>query len=596
MEPKRLFDFLTRQLQERPRSDCLAAKVNGQWKTYSTEEVQKIVDTVSRALLKLGLQKGDKIALVSPNRPEWNFIDLGVQQIGAITVPMYANSTPSDYEYIINHSESKLLFTSGGEVGEKIQSILSACPQLQKAFCFDSIEGISSWQEFLALGEKDTTDLKPYKDAVEPQDWATILYTSGTTGVPKGVILTHHNIVSNVLAIESIPLIPRDPQGGTLRAISFLPLNHSFERMVFYTYLAMGIGIWYAESLDKIADNLKEVKPHVFTSVPRLLEKVYEKIMATGQSLTGIKRKLFFWALSLVEDYNPEAPHRGIGYALQLNLARKLVFSKWHQALGGNVKLIVTGAAAMPKHIARVFWGAGIPVMEGYGLTETSPVISVNHFEAFRVGSIGKLIPNVEVHIEPLEGYAPGEGEIVVRGPNVMVGYYKNPEATAEALKEGWFYTGDIGKFDKDGFLYITDRKKELFKTAGGKYIAPQPIENNLKQSFYIEQAIVVGEFKKYPAALLVPSFPNLKEWVQRNGISPSSNEQLIQNSKVLELFQKEIDKVNENLAQFEKIKKFALLPQEWTIQSGELTPTLKLKRRVIHERYKDLIESLYKD
>jgi len=591
MQIRTLPDILQAQLAH-PRPDAIAGKKGGQWRTYSTQEVAQIADTVSRALLKLGLQKGDRVALVSPNRPEWNFVDLGAIQLGLVVVPMYANSIASDYEYILNHSESRVLFCSGGEVWQKVQSILPNCPNLKKVYVFDPEAGAPSWEEFLRLAEGDTTDLRPYREAVKPEDWATFLYTSGTTGTPKGVILTHHNIVSNILTVRSLNLIPRSTT-ERLRALSFLPLNHSFERMVFYTYLAMDIGVYYAESLDTIAQNLKEVKPHVFTSVPRLLEKVYERIMATGQTLTGLKRKLFFWAMGLVEDYDPEKSYP-LGYRIQLNLARALVFKKWKEALGGQVSLIVTGAAALPRHLARIFWGAGIPIMEGYGLTETSPVISVNTFDAHRIGSVGRPIPGVEVRIEPLEGYTEGEGEIVVKGPNVMVGYYKNPEATAEVLKEGWFYTGDVGKLDKDGFLYITDRKKELFKTAGGKYIAPQPIESALKSSLYIEQAMVIGEFRKFPAALLVPSFPHLEKWAHENGISFQGREDLVRHPKVVELIQSEVDRINQQFSQYERVKKFILLTKEWTIEGGELTPTLKLKRRVLLSRYKDAIEALY--
>lgn len=594
MEIRRLHDILAEQLQN-PRPDAIAAKQKGQWRTYSTQEVAQIADTVSRAFLKLGLKKGDRIALVANNRPEWNFIDLGAIQIGLILVPMYANSIAKDYEYIINHSESRILFCAGGDIWQKVKSILPQCPSLEKVYVFDPEADATSWEEFLKLGKEDSTDLTPYKAAVQPDDWATFLYTSGTTGTPKGVILTHHNIVSNVLTVRSLNLIPRSPAGERLRALSFLPLNHSFERMVFYTYLAMGIGVYYAESLDTIGENLKEVKPHVFTSVPRLLEKVYERIMATARTLTGVKRTLFFWALGLVENYEPErAAAYPLGYRLQLGLARALVFKKWKEALGGNVALIVTGAAALPRHLARIFWGAGIPIMEGYGLTETSPVIAVNTFDAFRIGSVGRPIPGVEVRIEPLEGYTEGEGEIVVRGPNIMVGYYKNPEATAEVLKDGWFYTGDVGKLDKDGFLYITDRKKELFKTAGGKYIAPQPIESALKSSLYIEQAMVVGEFRKFPAALIVPSFPAIEKWAAEKGLSFSSREELVHHPEVITLIQAEVDRINQQFSQFERVKKFILLPKEWTIEGGELTPTLKLKRRVILQQYQEAIDALY--
>ncbi len=590
-----LSDILKEALEKYPRPDCIAGKAHGKWVTYSTEEVSRKAQTVARALLQLGLKKGDRIALVSNNRPEWNFVDLGAISIGVIVVPLYANSIAKDYEYVINHAECRLVFSAGGDIYQKLKSILPNCPSVEKVYTFDPEEGVEQFDQFLALGEANPIDLTPYTQAIKPEDWATFLYTSGTTGLPKGVILTHHNIVSNVLTVRSLNLIPRSTGAERLRALSFLPLNHSFERMVFYTYLAMDIGVYYAESLDAIAANLREVRPHVFTSVPRLLEKVYERIMATGQTLTGLKRKLFFWAMDLVKDYEPEkANSYPLTYKLQLAVARKLIFSKWREALGGNVGVIVTGAAALPKHLGRIFWGAGIPIMEGYGLTETSPVIAVNTFDAFRVGTVGRPIPGVQVRIEPLEGYPEGEGEITVKGPNVMVGYYKNTEATAEVLKEGWFYTGDIGRLDKDGFLAITDRKKEIFKTAGGKYIAPQPIENKLKSSLYIEQAMVFGEYRKFPAALLVPNFANLEKWARENGIDVTSREALVHHPDVIALIQQEVDKVNEEFSQYERVKKFILLTKEWTIEGGELTPTLKLKRRILLERYKDAIEALY--
>ncbi len=588
-------DILKEALEKYPRPDCIAGKAQGKWVTYSTEEVARKSQTVARALLHLGLQKGDRIALVSQNRPEWNFVDLGAVSIGVIVVPLYANSIAKDYEYIINHAECRIVFCSGGEIYQKVKSILPNCPSVEHVYVFDIEEGAESFDQFLARGEAHPIDLTSHTQAIQPEDWATFLYTSGTTGVPKGVILTHHNIVSNVLTVRSLNLIPRSTGSERLRALSFLPLNHSFERMVFYTYLAMDIGVYYAESLDTIAANLREVRPQVFTSVPRLIEKVYERIMATGQSLTGLKRKLFFWAMDLVRDYDPEkARDYPWTYKVQLSLARRLIFSKWREALGGNIGVIVTGASALPRHLARIFWGAGIPIMEGYGLTETSPVIAVNTFDAYRIGTVGRPIPGVQVRISPLEGYPENEGEIVVQGPNVMVGYYRNPEATAEVLREGWFYTGDIGRLDKDGFLSITDRKKEVFKTAGGKYIAPQPIENMLKSSLYIEQAMVIGEYKKFPAALLVPNFPTLEKWAREHGITVTHREALIHHPEVIALIQREVDAVNEHFSQYERVKKFILLTKEWSIDGGELTPTLKLKRRVLLEQYRDAIEALY--
>ncbi len=591
-EISRLFDVLDYQLANFPKPDSISAKENGRWKNYSTQEVKQIVDNVSLSLLKLGLKKDDKVALISPNCPEWNFIDFGTLQLGCQLVPLYPTSTPSDFQYTINHSESKVVFVYGKEHYDKIQKIRSEIPLVQEIYSIQKIEGVKHFSEFLELGKHDNPEiLKSYRDAVLPSDIATIVYTSGTTGVPKGVMLSHHNVVSNI--VTSVKLLPVD---STMKALSFLPLNHIFERMVFFVYMYVGVSIYYAESLDTIRDNLQEVKPHFFTTVPRLLEKVYDKIVLTGTGLKGLKKKLFFWALNLGLQYDFEK-EKDWWYMFQLRIARKLVFSKWKAALGGNIVAIVSGASALQERLSRVFWGAGIPVLEGYGQTETSPVVSVGTLEpikGFRFGTVGKKIEGVEVKILQEQGYREGEGEILVKGPNVMQGYYKNPEATKETIEpDGWLHTGDIGMII-DGFIKITDRKKELFKTSGGKYIAPQYIENLIKASLYIEQVMVVGAEKKFPGALLVPNFVNLQEWCKLHGIQVSSNEEMIKHPKVIQKIQEEVDKANENLAQFEKVKKFALLSKEWTIDSGELTPSLKMKRRVVMENYKKEIESLY--
>ena len=591
-EITKLFDVLEYQLNNFPKSDCISAKENGQWKQYSTQDVKKIVDNVSLSLIKLGLKKDDKVALISPNCPEWNFIDLGTIQIGCQLVPLYPTSTASDFQYTINHSESKVIFVYGKEHYDKIQKIRSELPSVQEIYSIQKIEGVKHFSEFLELGKNDNPDIiKPYRDAVQPTDIVTIVYTSGTTGVPKGVMLSHHNVVSNITTVVKLL-----PVNNSMKALSFLPLNHIFERIVFYVYMYVGVSIYYAESLDTIRDNLQEVKPHFFTTVPRLLEKVYDKIVLTGTGLKGLKKQLFFWALNLGLKYDFEKENDFL-YMFQLGIARKLVFSKWRAALGGNIVAIVSGASALQERLARVFWAAGIPVLEGYGQTETSPVVSVNTLEPIkgcRFGTVGKVIPGVEVKILQEPGYREGEGEILVKGPNVMQGYYKNPEATRETIEpDGWLHTGDIGML-VDGFLKITDRKKELFKTSGGKYIAPQKIENLIKASLYIEQVMVVGPERKFPAALIVPTFANLKEWCHLHNINVSSNEEMIKNPKVIQKIQEEVDKANEQLAQYEKIKKFVLLSKEWTIDSGELTPSMKLKRRVITENYKDLIESMY--
>ncbi len=591
-EISRLFDVLDYQLANFPKPDSISAKENGQWKNYSTQEVKQIVDNVSLSLLKLGLKKDDKVALISPNCPEWNFIDLGTLQLGCQLVPLYPTSTPTDFQYTINHSESKVIFVYGKEHYDKIQKIRSELPLVQEIYSIQKIEGVKHISEFLDLGKNDNPEtLKPYRDAVQSSDIATIVYTSGTTGVPKGVMLSHHNVVSNI--VTSVKLLPVN---STMKALSFLPLNHIFERMVFFVYVYVGVSIYYAESLDTIRDNLQEVKPHFFTTVPRLLEKVYDKIVLTGTGLTGFKKKLFFWALNLGLQYDFEKENDW-WYMFQLGIARKLVFSKWKAALGGNIVAIVSGASALQERLARVFWGAGIPVLEGYGQTETSPVVSVGTLEpvkGFRFGTVGRPIPGIEVKILQEQGYREGEGEVLVKGPNVMQGYYKNPEATRDTINpEGWLHTGDIGMII-DGFIKITDRKKELFKTSGGKYIAPQYIENLIKASLYIEQVMVVGAEKKFPGALIVPTFANLQEWCKLHNISVSSNEEMIKHPKVIQKIQEEVDKANENLAQYEKVKKFVLLPKEWTVDSGELTPSMKMKRRVITENYKNEIESMY--
>ena len=591
-EISRLFDVLDYQLANFPKPDSISAKENGKWKNYSTQEVKNIVDNVSLSLLKLGLKKDDKVALISPNCPEWNFIDLGTLQLGCQLVPLYPTSTSSDFQYTINHSESKIVFVYGQEHYDKIQKIRGELPHVQEIYSLQKINGVKHFSEFLELGKNDNPEiLKPYRDAVQSTDIATIVYTSGTTGVPKGVMLSHHNVVSNV--VTSVKLLPVN---STMKALSFLPLNHIFERMVFFVYMYVGVSIYFAESLDTIRDNLQEVKPHFFTTVPRLLEKVYDKIVLTGTGLKGIKKALFFWALNLGLKYDFEKEN-DFFYMAQLGIARKLVFSKWKQALGGNIVAIVSGASALQERLSRVFWGAGIPVLEGYGQTETSPVVSVGTLEpikGFRFGTVGKPIEGVEVKILQEPGYREGEGEILVKGPNVMLGYYKNPDATKETIEpDGWLHTGDIGIII-DGFIKITDRKKELFKTSGGKYIAPQKVENFIKSSLYIEQVMVVGAEKKFPAALIVPSFANLQEWCKLHNITVNSNEEMIKHPKVIQKIQEEVNKANESLAQFEKVKKFVLLPKEWTVESGELTPSLKMKRRVILENYKDLIESLY--
>ena len=584
----RLFDFPYYQLEKYNIPDALVTKSNGVWiKTSSAEYISK-ANAISRALLRMGIQKNDKIAIISTNnRTEWNIMDIGILQTGAQNIPIYPTISEDDYEYILNHSEAMYCFVSDIEVLRKVNLIKHKVANLKEVYSFDEIEGCKNWLEVLNLGiDKSNQDVvEDRKNAVKPEDLATIIYTSGTTGKPKGVMLSHKNIVSNVL--DSAPRIPFE--AGNSRALSFLPICHIFERMILYLYQYYGVSVYFGESIDKISDNLKEVKPNVITAVPRLLEKVYDKIYAKGNELTGIKKKLFFWAIDLGLRYEPYGAN-GIWYEIQLKVARKLIFSKWKEGLGGNLDLMVSGSAALQPRLARVFAAAEIPVMEGYGLTETSPVISVNDMrnKGFKVGTVGKVIDNVEVKFAE-------DGEILCKGPNVMMGYYKDEKLTNEALDNGYFHTGDIGEIDKEGFLKITDRKKEMFKTSGGKYIAPQLIENIMKQSRFIEQIMVIGDGQKMPAAFIQPSFEFIKEWSKIHGINiGNTNQDLISNPLVLQRIQEEVDLLNEKFGNWEKIKRFELTPDVWSIGGGELTPTLKLKRKIVMEKYIDLFHKIY--
>ncbi|MFV8340942.1 AMP-dependent synthetase/ligase [Flavobacterium sp. XS2P39] len=585
----RLFDFPYYQ-QDKYTSipDALTTKQNGVWIKTSTQEYIAKANAISRALLKLGVQKDDKIAIISSNnRTEWNIMDIGILQTGAQTVPIYPTISEHDYEYILNHSGAIYCFVSDAEVLRKVNLIRNKVPHVKEVYAFNEIEGCKNWNELLVLGDNQSNqnEVEIRKNNVKTEDLATIIYTSGTTGRPKGVMLSHKNIVSNVL--DSASRIPFE--AGKSRALSFLPICHIFERMILYLYQYYGVSVYFGESIDKISDNLKEVRPTVITAVPRLLEKVYDKIYAKGTELTGIKKKLFFWSIDLGLIYEPYGKN-GAWYEFQLKIARKLIFSKWKEGLGGNLDLMVSGSAALQPRLARIFAAAEIPVMEGYGLTETSPVISVNDMRnyGFRVGTVGKIIDNVEVIIAE-------DGEILCKGPNVMMGYYKDEKLTSEVIIDGYFHTGDIGTFDQDGFLKITDRKKEMFKTSGGKYIAPQLIENTMKQSRFIEQIMVIGDGQKMPAAFIQPSFEFIKEWAVIHGIDiGKSNEEIISNEKVIARIQEEIDTLNEKFGSWEKIKRFELTPDLWSIEGGQLTPTLKLKRKIVMDKYIDLFHKIY--
>lgn len=584
----RLFDFPYYQQETYNLPAALATKKNGVWEKTSTEEYIAKANAVSRALLRMGVQKDDKIALItSNNRTEWNIMDIGILQTGAQNVPIYPTIAEEDYEYILNHSGSIYCFVSDDEVYQKVQAIRANVPTLKEVYSFNEIPGCKHWSDLLLAGEDQSNqnEVEARKESIKTDDLATIIYTSGTTGKPKGVMLSHQNIVSNVL--DSAPRIPFDP--GKSSALSFLPICHIFERMILYIYQYYGVSVYFGESIDKISDNLKEVRPTVITAVPRLLEKVYDKIYAKGTELTGIKKKLFFWAIDLGLKYEPYGAN-GFWYEFQLKIARKLIFSKWKEGLGGNLDLMVSGSAALQPRLTRVFAAAEIPVMEGYGLSETSPVIAVNDHRnrGFKIGTVGKPIRNIEVKIAE-------DGEILCKGPNVMLGYYKDPEKTAEALQDGYFHTGDIGEIDSEGFLKITDRKKEMFKTSGGKYIAPQMIENAMKQSRFIEQIMVIGEGEKMPAAFIQPNFEFVKEWAKIHKITlGNSNAEIASNSEVKKRIDEEVESINKKFGHWEQIKRFELTPDVWSIDGGQLTPTLKLKRKIIKEIYKDLYAKIY--
>lgn len=593
-QPTRLFDCLQFQLDSFPLADLLAAKEAGAWKKYSTKEVQDLVNQLGAGLLNMGISPGDmlpenrdKIAILSKNRPEWIIVDLAVQQIGAVLTPFYPTINVTELEFVLNDAAVKMIFVNDEDLYHKVLSVQSKVPTLKHIFTFEKVNGAAHWKDVLRNSSTEAiAQVTEISSSIKYEDLATIIYTSGTTGTPKGVMLSHENILSNVMS--SIDCTFRDIGVQGQRALSFLPLNHIFERMVSYIYLFSGTSIYYAESLETIGENLKEVQPTLFTTVPRLLEKVYEKIMMKGMELTGIKRKLFYWAHDLAEQYEINK-NLGFWYNTQLSIANKLVFSKWREGLGGNIKAIVTGGAACQVKLIRIFTAAQIPIMEGYGLTETSPVIAVNRYlvNGRKFGTVGPLINGVEVRIAE-------DGEILCKGPNIMMGYYKRPDLTAEVIHDGWFSTGDIGQFADGKFLKITDRKKEMFKTSGGKYVAPLPIENKLKESMFVEQLMVIGAERKYVGALIVPSFPNLKDWCNKQGITYSTNDEMIRNPKVVELYKDLVESFNTYFNHVEQIKKFELLSSDWSIDTGELTPKMSLKRKVIMEKYQEAIDRIY--
>jgi len=581
----RLFDIPYHQLKNYPQPGMFFSKKEGNWVGISTKEFLERSMQLSIGLMEAGVEPGDRIAVASTNRLEWNILDIAVQQIGAVLVPLYPTISSKDYCFILNDCEAKFMFVGNQEIADKILAVKGELKALKGTFAFDDVSGVEPWDTFFheRTDEKEG-EVQQRMSKVQGQELATIIYTSGTTGNPKGVMLSHRNVLSNVLAC--VNPIPADNDS---KVLTFLPVCHIYERMLHYLYMYIGASIYFAESMETIGDNIREVQPDVFSAVPRLIEKVYDRILAKGDELTGLKRSLFFWAVSLAESYEQQG--KSTLYYLQLKIARKLIFKKWKEALGGKVRAIASGSAALQPRLARIFLAADIPILEGYGLTETSPVVSVNSFDkGICIGSVGALIDGVEVRIT-------SDGEICVKGPNVMMGYYNNLEATQEVLDaDGWFKTGDIGEFVEGKFLKITDRKKEIFKTSGGKYIVPQALENHLKESRMIEQAMVIGENQKFPAALVVPNFEVLKELAVKKGWIQESiaNQEMLHNTQVKTLIQSEISNINQNLGNWEQIKDFRLLPELFSIDGGELTPTLKLKRKVIMEKYQEQINDIY--
>jgi long-chain acyl-CoA synthetase len=589
--PHRLFDCLETLLKEGPNDVLLSAKENGAWRSYTVREVADIVEKLGAGLLSLGIggndmsvEKRDKIAILAKNRPEWIFLDLAVQKVGAVLVPIYPTVHVNDLQFVLTDAAVRLAFVNDAELLAKVDAVRAGTPSLTDVYSFEKLEDCRHWSEILGLGAQEHyQQIETAAAKITTEDLLTIIYTSGTTGTPKGVMLSHHNVLSNVLAV-----LPYLPVGRGTRSLSFLPLNHIFERMVTYVYLFAGVSIFYAESLDTLGENLKEVKPQIFTTVPRLLEKVYEKIMSKAGELTGIKKKLFFWALALGEQYDVQKKGSP-AYRAKLALARKLVFSKWKEALGGEIRCIVTGAAACQVKLIRIFTGAGIPIMEGYGQTESSPVISVNRMEEENrmFGTVGPVISGVEVKIAD-------DGEVLCKGPNVMMGYYKRPDLTAETVQDGWLYTGDIGTFVDNKFLKITDRKKEIFKTSGGKYVAPQPIENRFAESPFIGQVMIVGAGEKFTGALIVPAFPQLTDWCRQQGLGSLSQDEMVRHPQVLKHYEALVHELNTHFNPVEQVKKFELLPREWTVSGGELAPKMSLKRKVIMETCGGYVEKIY--
>ncbi len=587
MEVTRTFDIIQLNIEEYPRPVMYGGKKENEWITYSTDEVRDYVDWVSYGLLSMGYQKGDKVATISGNKPEWNFVDIGLAQAGMIHVPIYPTIGTDEYEYILEHSDVKVIIVGNKSIYSKVSPVAGKLAQLKDIYSFDPVDGVKPFSEIIEAGKMNSERLKDelikIRESIMPEDLVTIIYTSGTTGNSKGVMLSHNNLVKNAITTSKAHHL-----GYGHRAVSFLPLCHVYERMVNYHFQYKGISIYYIENMGTISEAVKEIKPHIFNTVPRLLEKIYDNIVARGRNLPWLKRQIFFWAVNLGLKFRLKQNSQF--YRFRLGVARKLIFSKWKEALGGELEVMVSGGAALQSRLEKIFWAAGLPIIQGYGLTETSPVIAVNplRIDEIGFGTVGPVIEGVEVKIAE-------DGEILCRGVNIMMGYYKAPDLTAEMIdSDGWLHTGDIGVIEGGKFLRITDRKKEMFKLSAGKYIAPQVIENKLKESSFIEQAMVIGENQKFASALLSPNFSFLHDWCSIHKIQFRDNNELIELSEVLDRFSKEVREVNKSLGEFEQIKRFRLVTEEWTPQTGELSPTLKLKRNYLAKEYKDIISEIY--
>lgn len=553
---------------------------------YKAADYIRRADQVAAWLISTGIKPGDNIATILHNKPEWNFIDMGIMLAGAIHVPVYPTISESNFRFIFRDAEIKLVFLDNAAIWERIRRICDKHPLIHRPIAIERVDGLEHFAEIMnfQVSEADLEEIAFRKRNISETDVATLIYTSGTTGQPKGVMLTHRNIVSNFLAVSEI--LRMNP---VRNAVSFLPLCHIYERMLIYMYQYEGVTIHYLNNLDKLKDDIREASPEIFTAVPRFIEKIYAAIMQKGFKQRGVRRFLFYWALDLAKRFDPGDPG-DIWYRRQLHLARILVFRKWKAALGGKIKIIVSGGARLNPRLVRIFWGAGIKVMEGYGLTETSPVIAVSTFEkgGVKIGTVGRVLPGVVVRIAD-------DGEILCRGPNIMAGYYKRPERTRQVIDdEGWFSTGDIGRFVDGQYLQITDRKKEIFKTSGGKYVAPQVLENRFKDSPFIEHILVVGENRKHPAAIIVPAFDHLRSWCEVKGIEYTTNEQMIAHPRVVNRILEDVTAINHDLDKTEQIKKFELVADEWTVETNELSHTLKLKRDYLQKKYAPLIDKIY--